>query len=354
MFELIVIVTCLLINAILAATEMAFVTVGKSRLREMSRSGNKEAGRILALRETPERTLSVIQVGITLVGAIGAAVGGAGADELLYPLLNTRLGLSKGAAEFIAILTVVIPITYFNVVIGELVPKTLALRDPTRIVLKTARWLTLFDRILAPIVNALEWSTKKLLQTFFKKDKVEPTTSPEGTVELDQLSQQARQYVLNIVGVEKMKVKDIRIPWEQVATIPAAASFQEVDSLVFHSSHTRLPVIENGQVIGILNTKEFIAMTKVKAINSENDWRRILHPIIRVQESDAILKAFRTMQENRNHVSVVFTGTLQTGIITLQDILEEVMGEIYDEEDDGTLKRILSSSATIKSITKKR
>ena len=348
MFELLVILGCLLVNAILAGAEMAFVTVGKPRLREMAKSGNHEAVRILALRENPERTLSVLQVGITLVGALGAAVGGAGAEEFLEPLLRNHLGLNEATAEFIAIATVVVPITYLNVVIGELVPKTLALRDPTRIVLKTARWLVFFDRILAPVVTALEWSTKKLLQIFFRRAKSETPVATE-TVELDQLSQQARQYVLNIVGVEKKKVKDILLPWEQTVIVDIHLSSNDVESIVLASGHTRLPVLENGQTIGILNTKEFIALRKTNG----TPWRSIVRPVVAVQEGDSLLKAFRQMQERRSHLSIVLRGTSRVGIVTMEDILEEVMGEIYDEDDDGALRRILSASATLKNYTTK-
>ena len=343
MFELLIIVGCLLINSILAATEMAFVTVGKARLRELSKAGNKEAARILSLRENPERTLSVIQIGITLVGAIGAAVGGAGSEEVLDPFLRNQLGLNETTAEFVAISTVVIPITFLNVVIGELVPKTLALRDPTKIVLKTARWLILFEKILAPMITVFEWSTKNLLRTFFKKSKSEPETA-ETTVELDQLSQQTRQYVLNLVGVEKKKIKDILLPWEQVAAIDTKLSCQEVETIVLTSGHTRLPALENNQVIGILNTKEFIALRKTE----ETHWRTLVRPLVQVQESDSLLKAFRQMQEKRSHLSIVFRGPIRIGIVTMEDILEEVLGEIYDEDDDGALRRILSASATLK------
>lgn len=350
MFEVIIISGCLLVNAILAGTEMAFVTVGKPRLRELARSGNEEAVRILSLRENPERTLSVIQVGITLVGAIGAAVGGAGAEEFLDPLLRTRLGLSEATAEFIAISAVVVPITFLNVVIGELVPKTLALRDPIKIVLKTARWLVLFDRILAPVVSVLEWSTKSLLRMFFRKAKTDSAGTGDITVELDQLSQQARQYVLNIVGIEKKKVKDVFLPWEQVAAVDAKLSSQEVENIVLTSGHTRLPVLEADQMIGILNTKEFITLKKA----GETQWRDIVRPLVQVQESDSLLNAFRKMQENRSHLSIVYRGPVRIGIVTMEDILEEVIGEIYDEDDDGALRQILSASATLKNVVKGR
>jgi len=104
-----------------------------------------------------------------LVGVIGAAVGGAGAEEWMSPILQARFDVSENTAEAISIVAVVIPLTYLSVVIGELVPKSLALRNPLWIVLKTARWLVLFDRVLARVVTVLEWSTKKFLRIFFRR-----------------------------------------------------------------------------------------------------------------------------------------------------------------------------------------
>lgn len=188
MMEIILITVCLLLNAVLSGTEMAFVTVPRPRLRELATSGDPAAQKILALRDNPERTLSIIQVGITLVGALAAAVGGAGAEEALQPFFQERWGVSEPLSEFLSILTVVVPLTYLSVVVGELVPKALALRNPQTIVLQAARWLVRFDRMFAPIISALEWSTKKFLQTFFGWAKHEQAPADAPAVELDLLS----------------------------------------------------------------------------------------------------------------------------------------------------------------------
>ena len=165
MDEVAIISVCLFLNAILAAYEMAFVSVPRPELRKIARSGNKYAKTLLSLRDSPERTLAIIQIGITMLGAIAAAVGGAGASDFIEPYLREKFGFPELLAESIGVIAVVLPITYLSVVIGELVPKTLALRNPTKIVLSGAKWLLIADRILSPIVTLLEWSTKKLLAT---------------------------------------------------------------------------------------------------------------------------------------------------------------------------------------------
>jgi putative hemolysin len=344
MIELLVIFLCLILNALLSGAEMAFVTIGKPRLRQLAKSGSIDAKRILALREKPERTLSIIQVGITLVGIVGAAVGGAGAEAVLNPLLMDRLALSEGTAEVIGILGIVVPLTYLNVVVGELVPKTLALRDPQRVVLASAKWLVLFDRIFAPIVAVLEWSTRKFLGTVFRRRVITPPPTVPETVELDQLSQQTKQYVLNLVSIEAKAVKDVMLPWNQVQSAEVRQSVEEVEALVISSGHTRLPVMEGGRAIGIMNTKEFLALRKAGA----DTWKSVIRPLVQVQESDSILRALRTMQDRRSHLSTVFFQEQLRGIVTMEDILEEVIGDVFDEDDDGALRRILSTGSTFR------
>ncbi len=167
--EFVVVLACLVINAVLACIEMAFVSVGRPMLRQLAMTGNPDAKRLLTLRENPERTLSVLQIGITLVGVISAAVGGAGAEETLSPWLQARLQVTEPIAEIISILLVVVPITFLSVILGELVPKTVALKRPLSIALFSSRWLSLADAVLAPIVGIMEWMTKQILRIFFRR-----------------------------------------------------------------------------------------------------------------------------------------------------------------------------------------
>lgn len=354
MAEIIVVGLCIVANALLAAVEMAFVSVGKPQLRELARSGNVDAQRILSLRDKPERTLSIIQIGITLVGALGAAIGGAIAEEVVSPFIQERSGLSENSAEAIAILLVVIPITYLSVVVGELVPKTLALKSPLTIVLRVARWLVLLDRVLSPVVSALQWSTRKILQLLFLRSRLasakEPATPSADMAErLHDLSPQNRQYILNLVNLERKRVRDVMLSWEKVSRLDFSQSADEVEALVLSSGHTRLPVIKDETVIGIvglLHTKEFIAFLK----SGNDNWHSIVRPVSTVQESDFILGTLRTMQEKRSHLAVVYTQNRLVGIVTLEDIVEEIIGDIYDEDDDGALRRLLSTGASFRSL----
>ena len=172
--------------------------------------------------------------------------------------------MAATTADTIAIGIVVLPLTYCTVVIGELVPKTLALKHAQGVALRAAPWLSFTDKILGPLVTVLEWSTKQLLTllTLWPKrsSQVELRESVEDTVELGALSSQHRQYVLNLVDLETKRVQNIYLPWEQVIAVDIAHSAEDVEAVVITSGHTRLPVLEGAAVAGILNTKEFIAL----------------------------------------------------------------------------------------------
>lgn len=334
--EVLIIAACLVLNGLLAAIEMAFVSIGKPLLRQLARGGDKDAQKILFLREAPERTLSVIQIGITLVASVSAAVGGAGAYESVSPIFQHAFGWRPPVADIAALAAVVLPLTYLNVLFGELVPKSLALRRPLRIMLMATRWLIAIEKTLSPFVTALEWSTRKILALGKVKSEVTEASSGE-TIELSGLSSQTRQYVINMVNIEHKRVCDVLVPWKQVVYVRHDQTMEEVESLILSSGHTRLPVMLNEAVIGIINTKEFIAL---RASGQEN-WGTLIRPALRIQETDTLFRAFRAMQEIRSHLSIVYHGHQVIGIVTMEDILEEIIGEIYDEDDDSRLKRIL-------------
>lgn len=345
MEELVVIALCLVLNAFFAAYEMAFVSVPKPELRRLARNGNKEAQRLLHLRENPERTLSTIQIGITLVGAISAAVGGAGATESISPWFRLRFDMSEHGAEFLAIVLVVLPLTYLSVVVGELVPKSLALKNPLKITLLGARWLWAADRVLAPAVNLLEWSTKLLLRTFFPRAKTMVPVS-EATVEIEALPPSLQDAVLNLAHLENRKVRDILLRWKDVNSIKTSDTMEEIVTLILASGHTRLPVCnESGAAVGILHTKEYLAYREA----GNSDWHSMVRPILVVQPSDSLLTVLRLMQKNHRHMAIVGREA-PIGIVTLEDISEEIWGDFYDEDDTSRIRKVFADRVKTKRV----
>ncbi len=338
MEEILVIAVCLVLNGFFAAYEMAFVSVGKPELRRLARGGDRAAQVILELRQSPERTLSILQIGITLVGAISAAVGGAGASESIDPLLRVKFGLSENASEFLSILLVVLPLTFLSVVVGELVPKSLALKNPLRIVLRGARMISMADRFLSPAVSSLEWSTKSLLKVLFPFSPGAPQ-APEASIEIDTLSQHHQQAVLNLAHIERKKVRDILLPWREVVSVRCTDTMEDVVPVILTSGHTRLPVVRDSLVEGMLHTKEFLTYREA----GNRDWQAIIRPSLHVSPQDSILSTLRMMQAKRNHMAIVSAASGEPlGIVTLEDISEEIWGEIYDEDDDSRIRRIFA------------
>lgn len=346
MFEIVAISLCLAINAALAAVEMALVNVSRPELRERARKGDPRSQTLLVYREHPERVLSVLQIGITLVGAISAAIGGAGAEENFAPVVQQWLGISEDLSELLAISAVVIPLTYLSVVIGELVPKTLALRHSLAIALASAPWIQWADRLLGPAVWVLERSTKLVLRLLGRSSAGANATEMGGgegsggeVLELGDLQAVHRQYVLNLARLEKRQATEAMIAWDKVDRITVSASNAEVLDTVIRSGHTRLPVVEaDGRVSGVLHTKEFIAFVSTGSDN----WNRIIRPIQFVRPGDGLLMLLRKFQAERRHLGVVGRAEDPAGIVTLEDIIEEVIGELSDEDDDGFVRRLIT------------
>jgi putative hemolysin len=342
MIEIFIIITCLIINALLAGSETAFIAVSKPTLRELAKQGDVKAAQLLYLRENPERTLSTIQVGITFVGAFAAAIGGAGAEEIISPWITATFQINEFIAEIIALIIVVMPITYISVVIGELVPKTIALRRPLFIATRAAPWLQKGSVLISPVITLFEWSTKKILNSFPQKHVIsEDHTQESPLVELNILSAPNRQYVFNILKIEKTLVKEILVSWSEVTYLEESQTQEQIENTIISSGHTRLPVVRNNDVIGILNAKEFLAFQKT----GETNWQSIMRPVYAIDVHMPILSALRLMQEKRIHMAIVYEGTNKVGLVTMEAIFEEIVGDIYDEEDDGTLKGILASIA---------
>jgi putative hemolysin len=336
MLEITVIIICLIINAFLAGSETSFIALNRQTLRSLIKNGDEKAKLLLRLRETPERTLSVIQIGITFVGAFAAAIGGAGAEESISPWMIETFGIGDSLAEILSILLVVIPLTYASVVFGELVPKTLALRRPIFVARLTAPWLNFIGRCMGPIISIFEVSIKKILD-FFPKSHTASEEKDAPSIE-DMVSLQNKQYIMNMVKIEGTLIKEIFLEWKEVAFIEESNSLADVESVLLASGHTRLPIVKNGKVIGILNSKEFFAFVKT----GKSEWLTLCRPAVSVQETTTILTALRLLQQEKAHMAIVYKGADKTGIVTMEAIFEEIIGDIYDEDDDGAIQKILS------------
>jgi putative hemolysin len=340
MLEFFIILFCLIINGVLACTETAFIAINKQTLKSLTKKGDEKAKLLLLLRDNPARTLSTIQIGITFVGAFAAAIGGAGVEEYLSPWLKQTFGTSSALAEFFSIFFIVIPLTYTNVVLGELVPKILALQRPLFVASLTAPWLSFAIRVFAPIVYLFERSAKKIIDLFLKQ-QISTEETENSSVE-GLLTPLNKQYIMNMVKIEQTTVKEIMVEWEDVEFITTEDSIEKVEQVLIFSGHTRVPIVEkDGRVTGILNSKEFFAFQKTKS----KEWLSLRRPAVYLQERCLILTALRLLQEQKAHMAIVLSSSQKTGIVTMEAIFEEIVGDIYDEDDDGAIQKILNRSS---------
>lgn len=339
--EWIIVTILLLINSLFSCIEMAFASTNVPFLRDMASKGNIAAKKFIRLRTHPERTFAVIQIVITLIGTLSAAVGGVEVKKSMLPYLSKHLGVSGTTAEIFGIALFVVPFSFFTVVIGELVPKAIAIRHPEEVSLASSHFLTFLTKVATPIVHVLEHSTVKFLSLIRIRHV---PSSEEGVSELSLKSLHPfhRDYILNLFALRFKKASEVMLPFSKVVTIRSSMNKEEILKSIIDCGHTRLPVLldeAEPQIIGILHTKEFVAMMNTK---TEFSLINLLRKPYFVDDNESILKILKNFQGNRIHMAIVRQNAKTIGIVTLEDILEEVVGEIYDEDDDGIVKKIWS------------
>jgi putative hemolysin len=345
MTAFIVVCVCLILNAILSCSEMAFVTIDEKLLRKKVLAGDKNAAFIEKMGESPERILSVVQIGITLVGAISGAVSGAGAEDSLAPYIMQFFSVSLELAGTLAIVIVVAPLTILSVIIGELVPKSLAIRFSMPIILAVAPGLRIAEKILGPLVNPMEKVTDLIL-SLIMKSKVAPVETQENEeLSLKGLRKEYREYFHNLLDLDSKLIKSIMVPWEKVDRLSSIAEAEEVSNLILRTRRTRIPIVDANEVYGYLHSKEFVNLSQ-SGVGS--NWLSFVRPIQAMPEDTKVLHALRTMQKKKAHFMIVGSLEHPLGIVTLEDILEEVFGDFVDEDEDGKVKLYLRRSKIFK------
>ncbi len=335
MVEILTIFVCLIINAIFSCGEIAFVTVKRSTCRKKLEKGDKKAGILLKLRETPEKTLSVVQIAITFVAIFAAAFGGSSAEAAITPWISETLGVSSDKASLISVIIVVIPLTYFTVVFGELAPKIIGMKNSYYFASKLAPTFQMMSKVFFPVIKLLSWSAKNIVTLFLKVVKITKPEEDKDVLSLEDLPQQSRKYVLNIVDLQKKTVIDASLPVSEIICIETHQTTEEVDQIAVSSKHTRLPVQEDGKIKGLLHVKEFFS--KLKS-DPSLDWKALIRPIKNFDRNAAILPVILEMQKSHMHMALIVQDDQDLAIITLEDLIEEIVGDIYDEDDPKMLK----------------
>jgi putative hemolysin len=364
--EVLLIAILILLNGYLAGTEIAVVTARKSRIKQMAESGKRNARIFLRLKEEPDRFLATIQIGITTVGVLASAIGGAASVKVLEPLLKeVPIKVISLAAGPIAIGIVVVIITYFSLIFGELIPKSIALMHPETIGLWTARSIDTFSKIAAIFVKILTFSTAIVLKPFGEKPFTERAYITEEEVKMlikeggkHGVFEPTEEKILqSVFEFTDMSAKEVMVPDTQMVAIQIDKSTPEILSLIVEEQFSRYPVFgrEPNDIRGILYAKDFLT---IFAKTGQVDIRKIIKPPFFIPETMKISLLLREMQKKRIHIALAvdeYGGV--SGLVTIEDLIEEIVGEIRDEYDiespviqltDGTM--LIDASISLKDL----
>ncbi|HEY3450436.1 MAG TPA: hemolysin family protein [Myxococcales bacterium] len=330
-----------LANGLFAAAEISVVSVRRSRIRQLVDEGNRRALAVEKLHGDTERFLATIQIGINLVGALGAAIGGASLAEPLAGVLRAApVAFVAGAAEQIALGTVVLGFTFVSILLGELIPKSLALRYAEPWALAMARWLLRLGALMRPAVWLLTGAANVVLKPF--RDRTTFTESRLTAEEIKLLIGEAAEsgaiekrgaeIIERAVDFGELTVADVLIPRRRVVSVDLEAAPDEIRRVLLEEGHTRMPVVDGNldKVVGYITAKDVIAFVAEEKLIVLQD---IVRPAFFVPSSMRAIELLRTLQKRREHMAVAvdeYGGT--AGIVTTEDLVEEIVGDLFSED----------------------
>lgn len=331
------------VNAFFAAAEIAVVSLSETKLRHKTEEGDRISARLLSMVLEPSGFLSTIQVAITLAGFLGSAFA---ADNFAAPLV--RLIRSWGFAAFsdatlntLCVVLITLILSYFTLVFGELVPKRVAMKEPEKVARGVSGVIRVVSRIMKPVVWLLTKSVNGVLRLFGidPNDNEEEVTEDEIRMLVDMGEEKGaiegneRDMIENIFEFNNMTAADCMTHRTDVTALQVDAGNKEIMRTIMESGRSRFPVYGDDldDVLGTINTRDYLVPL---ATGGKKTLREILRPAYFVPESVRTDVLFRDMQKKKTHIAIVvdeYGGT--SGLITMEDLLEEIVGNIYDEYD---------------------
>lgn len=332
------------LNAFFAATEIAVISLNEKKVRALAEDGNKKAVKMLKIIEEPTQFLSTIQIGITLAGFLGSAFAADNFAEVLSAAISKAFNLSADNTKIIntvAVVLVTLILSYFTLIFGELVPKRIAMKHKEKLTNSVCGIISFLAAVLKPIIWFLTISTNAVLRLvgIDPHEKEEPVSEEDIVLMLDagadegSLDHDDIEYIKNVFKLDKMTAEDVMTPRKSVISISYDASDKEILEIIEEESYSRIPVYEDNpdKIIGILHACDYLLKRNEKNFNLKS----ILHTPVFVPETVSLDVLFKDMQTDHNHLAVVVNEYGETsGIVTMEDILEEIVGEIWDERDE--------------------
>jgi putative hemolysin len=346
--EGLIILGMLALNAVFAAFEIALASVSQARLVVLANEKRRGAASALYLKERMGVSLAVIQVGITLASAVAAAVGGAGVQESVAPRLQSLWHLTPGVAQGLAVTFFVIPLSAFAIVFGELLPKVFAIENKEWMCLRVAPAMRGFAWMIWPVAHFFEGFVKGILKVIRKVvgAKTVELGDIAGFHELHAAVSLARtqqlmgarqeRIVMSAAQLSRRKIREIILPASEISMIPSNLTLGDGLVRAHLDLHTRFPICgdeSNPQTIeGYITFKDLVTALKMRA--ETPTVKGIARPIKRLSEETALSQVLEQMIKEKLHIALVVSAADKVlGLVTLEDIIEELVGDIEDEED---------------------
>ena len=348
----------ILLNAFFAATEIAVISLNEKKIKAKAADGDKKAIKMLKMIAAPTRFLSTIQIGITLAGFLGSAFAADNFAKKLSDIISAAFNVPAENSEIIntaAVIVITLILSFFTLVLGELVPKRIAMRHKEKLAELVCGSISSLATVLNPVIWLLTVSTNAVLRLLGidPNEKEEPVSEEdieimldagvdEGTLDIDDV-----EYIKNVFRLDNLTAADVMTPRKSVVFVPYDANENEIH-IIEQEGFSRIPVYEStaDEIKGILYTRDYLLKYKNSGFTLEN---AMFQPSY-IPETMHLDQLFKDMQMQHNHIVVVVNEFgIPSGIVTMEDILEEIVGEIWDESDEEfeSIKKIDKSSYTV-------
>ena len=341
MSQIIVLAILILINAFFAATEIAFISLNDAKIEKQAKEGNKKAKQIKKMLREPSKFLATIQIGITLAGFLSSAFAADAFADDLAPMLQNLIPLGLTAWRNISIILITIILSYFSLIFGELVPKRLAMRNSEKIAFGTIGIIRTISIITAPFVKLLTASTNGVSKLFGISGTDEETVTEEEIrmmvdvgEEKGSIKEEERERINNVFEFNDKVVSEIMIHRKDIYAIDINSDIDNILKELDEYKYSRIPVYEENidNIVGMLFIKDLLANVNKK---EKVKIAKIIREPYFVSENKPIDELFRDLQKNKHQLAIVldeYGGT--AGLVTMEDIIEELVGNIFDEYDE--------------------
>ncbi len=339
--QLLLQVVLILLNAFFASAEIAIISLNKTKLEKLSEEGDKSAKRLLKLTEAPANFLSTIQIGITLAGFLGSAFAADNFASLLANWVYNDLkwqAISYSVINTFSVILITIILSYFTLVFGELVPKRIAMQKPYKVAKFASKVISAIAIIMKPVIWFLSFSTNLILKIFRYKTEAEEENVTEDEIKMmvdlgekkGTVEENEKKWIENVFEFNDTIVREIMTPSRDVKYVLLDNSRKEIEEMIRETGFSRYPVCKTNlnDVVGVLNIKDYF-------LNQDKKIKDLVRPAYFVPETTLCDDLFHNLQKTKNGIAIIVDeyGTT-TGIITTEDLLEEIVGNIYDEYDE--------------------